>query len=65
MRKLIVCELQIIEEKLNNSFRKIIGYKTPKEIMDVAFKFGVCYSNKQKRFVALQHCIQDTLRLHR
>jgi len=32
--------------------------------MDVAFKFAACYSNKQKRFVALEHCIQDILQLH-
>ena len=31
--------LQIIQEKLNNRPRKIIGYKTPKEIMDSELKF--------------------------
>lgn len=32
-------QLQIIQEKLNNRPRKIIGYKTPKEMMDVELKF--------------------------
>jgi transposase, IS30 family len=31
--------LMIIQEKLNNRPRKIIGYKTPKEIMDYELKF--------------------------
>jgi len=31
--------LQIIQEKLNSRPRKIIGYKTPKEIMDSELKF--------------------------
>jgi IS30 family transposase len=31
--------LQIIQDKLNNRPRKIIGYKTPKEIMDSELKF--------------------------
>ena len=31
--------LQIIQHKLNNRPRKIIGYKTPKEIMDSELKF--------------------------
>jgi IS30 family transposase len=31
--------LQIIQEKLNNRPRKIIGYKTPKEILDSELKF--------------------------
>lgn len=31
--------LQIIQEKLNNRPRKIIGYKTPKEIMEYELKF--------------------------
>jgi IS30 family transposase len=30
---------QIIQEKLNNRPRKIIGYKTPKEIMENELKF--------------------------
>ena len=32
-------QLMIIQEKLNNRPRKIIGYKTPKEIMDSELKF--------------------------
>lgn len=32
-------QLQIIQEKLNNRPRKIIGYKTPKEMMDIELKF--------------------------
>ena len=31
-------QLQIIQEKLNNRPRKIIGYKTPKEMMDLELK---------------------------
>ena len=31
--------LQIIQEKLNNRPQKIIGYKTPKEIVDSELKF--------------------------
>uniref|UniRef100_UPI003018151F IS30 family transposase n=1 Tax=Flavicella sp. TaxID=2957742 RepID=UPI003018151F len=31
-------QLQIIQEKLNNRPRKIIGYKTPKEMMDIELK---------------------------
>lgn len=31
--------LQIIQEKLNNRPRKIIGYKTPKEMMDFELKY--------------------------
>jgi len=31
--------LMIIQHKLNNRPRKIIGYKTPKEIMDSELKF--------------------------
>lgn len=33
-------QLQIIQEKLNNRPRKIIGYKTPKEMMDLELKFA-------------------------
>lgn len=32
-------QLQIIQQKLNNRPRKIIGYKTPKEMMDIELKF--------------------------
>ena len=32
-------QLQIIQQKLNNRPRKIIGYKTPKEMMDNELKF--------------------------
>ena len=32
-------QLLIIQEKLNNRPRKIIGYKTPKEMMDFELKF--------------------------
>ena len=32
-------QLQIIQEKLNNRPRKIIGYKTPKEMMDFELKY--------------------------
>ena len=32
-------QLMIIQEKLNNRPRKIIGYKTPKEMMDIELKF--------------------------
>ncbi|WP_255555923.1 IS30 family transposase [Tenacibaculum sp. AHE14PA] len=32
-------QLMIIQEKLNNRPRKIIGYKTPKEIIDSELKF--------------------------
>ena len=32
-------KLLFIQEKLNNRPRKIIGYKTPKEIMDYELKF--------------------------
>lgn len=32
-------QLQNIQEKLNNRPRKIIGYKTPKEMMDIELKF--------------------------
>ncbi|MFT5216145.1 MAG: IS30 family transposase, partial [Glaciecola sp.] len=32
-------QLQITQEKLNNRPRKIIGYKTPKEMMDLELKF--------------------------
>jgi IS30 family transposase len=32
-------QLQIIQEKLNNRPRKITGYKTPKEMMDLELKF--------------------------
>ncbi|MEI6866598.1 MAG: IS30 family transposase, partial [Flavicella sp.] len=31
-------QLQIIQEKLNNRPRKILGYKTPKEMMDIELK---------------------------
>ncbi|MEI6866487.1 MAG: IS30 family transposase, partial [Flavicella sp.] len=31
-------QLQIIQEKLNNRPRKIIEYKTPKEMMDIELK---------------------------
>lgn len=34
-----VNQLQIIQRKLNNRPRKIIGYKTPKEMMDLELKF--------------------------
>ena len=32
-------KIQFIQEKLNNRPRKIIGYKTPKEMMDLELKF--------------------------
>jgi IS30 family transposase len=32
-------QLQMIQQKLNNRPRKIIGYKTPKEMMDIELKF--------------------------
>ncbi|MFT4645438.1 MAG: IS30 family transposase [Planctomycetota bacterium] len=32
-------QLMIIQEKLNNRTRKIIGFKTPKEIIDSELKF--------------------------
>ena len=32
-------QLQNIQQKLNNRPRKIIGYKTPKEMMDLELKF--------------------------
>ena len=32
-------QLEGIQEKLNNRPRKIIGYKTPKEMMDMELKF--------------------------
>lgn len=32
-------QLRIVQEKLNNRPRKIIGYKTPKEMMDFELKF--------------------------
>jgi IS30 family transposase len=32
-------QLMIIQEKLNNRPRKIIGFKTPKEIIDSELKF--------------------------
>jgi IS30 family transposase len=32
-------QIQIIQQKLNNRPRKIIGYKTPKEMMDIELKF--------------------------
>lgn len=32
-------QLQIIQRKLNNRPRKIIGYKTPKEMMDLELRF--------------------------
>lgn len=34
-------QLRIVQEKLNNRPRKIIGYKTPKEMMDFELKFVV------------------------
>ena len=34
-------KLQIIQEKLNNRPRKIIGHKTPKEMMENELKFVV------------------------
>jgi IS30 family transposase len=32
-------QLMMIQEKLNNRPRKIIGYKTPKEMMDLELKY--------------------------
>jgi IS30 family transposase len=39
-------QLQIIQQKLNNRPRKIIGYKTPKEMMDIKLKLVA--QNNQK-----------------
>ena len=39
---------QTIQEKLNNRPRKIIGYKTPKEMMQNEMKFVASYHHKTK-----------------
>ena len=39
-KRLTLKERVIIQEKLNNRPRKIIGYNTPKEMMDLELKFA-------------------------
>ena len=39
-KRLTLKERVIIQEKLNNRPRKIIGYKMPKEMMDLELKFA-------------------------